>query len=213
MKKRFFGSSFGILGDSYATFQGWILPGNACYYPKPEKVEDVLQVEQTWWHQLMVRNDLRLLVNDSCSGATVCTHVRPSLPFSSAFTERVKRSFTGQYQPDYIFLFGGTNDSWLDRTIGQVNFSCRTEADLQQVLPAYCQVLETLTEHNPQSVVVSVVNTDLHPQIHEGILCANAHYGAVSVVLSEIHKQNKHPSALGMRQIAEQIEAVLLALE
>ena len=163
VKKRLSDCAFGILGDSYSTFQGWIPQGQDCYYPKPQNVADVLRVEDTWWHQLMERNNLRLLVNDSYSGATVCTHTRDGQPFSSAFTERAKRSFSGQCQPDYIFLFGCTNDSWLARTIGQTKFSCRTEADLKQVLPAYCEVLEYLLLHNPQATVVSVVNTGLIP--------------------------------------------------
>ena len=203
------GCSFGILGDSYSTFIGYITPGNDCYYPR-ETVDDVLQVEHTWWHQLMQRYGMQLLVNDSYSGATVCTHLRDGKPPISAFTERVKRSFSGQVQPDYIFLFGCTNDSWLNRSIGQVKFADITQEDLKQVLPAYCFVLEHLTRCNLNAKVVALLNTDLHPDIHNGILTAAAHYGAVAVVLKDIHKQNGHPSALGMRQIADQIEAALL---
>ena len=203
------GCSFGILGDSYSTFRGYIPEGNACYYPS-EKVEDVLQVEHTWWHQLMQRHGMKMLVNDSYSGATVCTNTREGQPFSSAFTERAKRSFSGDEKLDYIFLFGCTNDSWLSRTIGKSKFADWTEEDLFQVLPAYCFVLEHLIKNNPQSKIVAVVNTGLHPEIHSGILDAVKHYDATAVVLENIDKQCGHPSALGMRQIAQQIETVLL---
>lgn len=208
-KKPLFGCSFGILGDSYSTFRGYIPEGNACYYPS-EKVEDVLQVEHTWWYQLMQRHGMKMLVNNSYSGATVCTNTRDGQPFSSAFTERAKKSFSGDTNPDYIFLFGCTNDSWLERTIGQPKFEVWTEEDLRQVLPAYCFVLDYLTKHNPQSKIVAVVNTQLHPEIHAGILEAAKHYDVTAVVLENIDKQCGHPSALGMRQIAEQIEAALL---
>ena len=201
--------TFGILGDSYSTYEGWIPEGNASYYPFPQGVDDVLRVEDTWWHLMMQRNHMRLLVNDSFSGATVCTHVREGLPMDSAFTERAKRSFSGTDPVDYIFIFGCTNDSWLSRRVGQVKFADRTEEDLKQVLPAYCELLEYLVQHNPQSKVIALVNTELNPDIHSGICRAAAHYGVTAVVLEDIDKQNGHPSAAGMRKIADQIEAVL----
>ncbi|MBE6976564.1 MAG: hypothetical protein E7439_05135 [Ruminococcaceae bacterium] len=203
------GASFGILGDSYSTFRGYIPQGNSAYYPYKD-VDDVLEVEHTWWHQLMTRHGLTLTVNDSYSGATVCTNTREGQPFSSAFTERAKRSFSGENQPDYIFLFGCTNDSWLERSIGEPKFEGRTEEDLMQVLPAYCFCLEYLTTHNPNATVVAVVNTGLHEEIHAGMVCAAKHYGATIVELADIDKQHGHPSALGMRQIVAQIEDVLL---
>ena len=203
------GCTFGILGDSYSTFQGHILEGNACYYPC-EHVDDVLQVEHTWWHRLMQRHNMKLLVNDSYSGATVCTNTRDGQPFSSAFTERAKRSFSGDVKLDYIFLFGCTNDSWLERTIGEPKFGSWTDEDLFQVLPAYSFVLDYLTKHNPQTKVVAVLNTQLNPKIHAGMQAAAQHYGVTAVVLEEIDKQCGHPSAFGMNQIARQIEEALL---
>ena len=203
------GSSFGILGDSYSTFRGFIPEGNSCYYPYKD-VDDVLQVEHTWWHQLMTKHNMNLLVNDSYSGATVCTNTRDGQPFSSAFTERAKRSFSGDIKPDYIFLFGCTNDSWLDRTVGEVKFADRTEEDLFCVLPAYSFCLEYLTANNPQAKIVAVINTDLKPEIAAGMQAAAEHYGATLVVLENIDKQKGHPTALGMRQIMEQVEAKLL---
>ena len=203
------GCTFAILGDSYSTFQGYIPEGNAFYYPRPEAVDDVLQVEACWWHILMSRNNMQLEINESYSGATVCTTVREGLPFSSAFTERVRLSLSGEKKLDYIFVFGATNDSWLNRPIGEVKFADRTEEDVKQALPAYCDVIEYLREQHPEAVIVSVVNTGLNPQIHAGILCANEHYGAISVELADIEKQNGHPSAAGMRQIADQIEEKL----
>ena len=205
--------TFSILGDSYSTFQGWIPEGNSCYYPNPESVDDVLQVEQTWWHQLMQRREMKLLRNESYSGATVCTQVREPQPPESSFTVRAHylkefRDENGQ-GPELIILFGCTNDSWLDRKVGQVKFEDRTAGDLNSVLPAYCDTLETLCTKHPAAKVVCVINTDLKPEISQGILAAAAHYGAVAVELANIDKQNGHPSALGMKQIADQVEAVV----
>lgn len=203
------GSSFGILGDSYSTFQGYIPEDYNFYYPAPEKVADVLTVEDTWWHMLMRRNDMQLVRNNSYSGSTVCALVREGYPMSSCYVARAKDFFSGDKHMDYIFIFGGTNDSWLSRPAGQLQFGDWTEEDLKQVVPACCFVLDHITRHNPNSVVVSVVNTQLQPEIHNGIVAAAEHYGVRLVVLENIEKQNGHPSALGMRQIADQIEAAL----
>ena len=205
--------SFSILGDSYSTFRGYIPEGNSCYYPNPENVDDVLQVEQTWWHILMTKNNLQLLRNESYSGATVCTHTREGQPLESSFTVRAHylKNFVDENGagPELIILFGCTNDSWQDREVGQVMFENRTEAELRCVLPAYCETVEVLQKENPGAKVVCVINTDLKPEIIEGILASAAHYGATAVKLADIDKQNGHPSALGMRQIAEQVEAAV----
>ena len=152
---------------------------------------------------------MKLLINDSYSGSTVCTHVRDSLPPFSAFTERAKAVFTGTEQPDYLFVFGGTNDSWLFRTIGTVKFTDRTNDDLTQLLPAYCEVLETLQKQNPRTTIVAVINCDLHPDVAPGVRQAAEHYGCPVVELQDINKYNSHPTALGMAQIAQQIAAAL----
>lgn len=201
--------TFGVLGDSYSTFQGWIPDGNNCYYPVPARVDDVLRVEDTWWHQLMQRTNMKLAVNDSFSGGMICTDVLEKLPKEASFIVRAEYSFSGAVPMDYIFVFGGTNDSWFDRTVGQVKFADRTEEDLKQVLPACCEMLEYLLQHNPQSKVIVLLNEGLKPEIHNGICCAAAHYGVMIVELYDIDKQNGHPSAAGMQKIAEQVEAVL----
>lgn len=212
-QKNLAGATFSILGDSYSTFQGHIPQGNACYYPRPESVDDVLRVEDTWWYQLMQRKAMRLLYNESYSGATVCTHVRDTQPPESSFTVRVKHLAAHTDEngkgPDYIFFFGCTNDNWLERAKGQVQFQNWTREDLNQVLPAYCYVLDTIRREHPQACVVCAINSGLDPVIAEGMHLAGEHYGASVVELTNIDKQHGHPSALGMRQIADQIEAAL----
>ena len=206
--------TFGILGDSYSTFSGFIPEGNRCYYPRPEDVDDVLRVEQTWWYQLMTKRNLRLLVNESYSGATVCEDVREGYPEDSSFTKRAIRAFSEKTEekPNFIFLFGCTNDSWFDRTIGSNQYENWTDADLQQVLPAYCNTIHSLKTANPEATIVAIINTDLKEEIQNGMLLACEYYDIAKVVLSDISKQSGHPDALGMTQIAQQVEAVLETL-
>ncbi len=203
--------TFGILGDSYSTFQGYIPQGNRFYYPRPEDVEDVLQVEQTWWHQLMQMRNLRLLTNESFSGATVCEHNREDLPENSSFTKRAMRAFGPEKKDkcELIFFFGCTNDSWLDRAIGTTQYENWTDADLQQILPAYCYIVHNLKAHNPYATLVTIINTQLKDEIRDGMIRAGEHYGIHNVILTDIHKQNGHPTAMGMTQIAQQVDAAL----
>ena len=62
-----------LLGDSYTTFKGYIPEGNAAYYSTSEKsITDAVQVEQTWWHQVISKTESNLVLNESWSGSTVC---------------------------------------------------------------------------------------------------------------------------------------------
>lgn len=208
-RKTLSGCSFGILGDSYSTFQGFIPEDYNCYYPRPDMVKDVLSVEDTWWHRLMQKYGMQLVINDSYSGSTVCTQVRENYPKASAFTHRAKTVFDGSVPMDYIFVFGGTNDNWLERPAGQLQFGHWTEEDLEQVLPAYCCILHYITVRNPGTTVVTVINTGLKPDIAEGLEQAGIHYGAVIVKPAKIEKNNGHPNAQGMCDIAQAVEDAL----
>ena len=203
--------TFGILGDSYSTFQGYIPEGNRYYYPRPEAVEDVLRVEQTWWHQLMKKRNLRLLINESYSGATVCEHNREDLPEDSCYTKRAIRAFGPENTEkcDIIFLFGCTNDSGECREVGELQYENWSVGDLRKVLPAYCYTIDVLKTYNPDATLVAIVNTSLNKEMRAGMIQAGEHYGIINVVLQNISKQNGHPTALGMTQIAEQVDAVL----
>jgi len=205
------GKSFSILGDSYSTFLGHIPTHYSAYYPNPKTVEDVLRVEDTWWHILAENTGMILSVNDSYSGSTVCTQVRDGHPEWNSYVNRamtVDFGMEGQ-SPDYILVFGGTNDSWLDREVGELLYADPTVNQLKQVLPAFCHVLSVLSQRYPTTKIVAVVNTDLNPRIQEGMYQAAEHYAAETVALENIEKQNGHPTAAGMAAIARQVANVL----
>ena len=201
------GKPFSILGDSSSTFLGFLPEHYSPYYPNPEAVPDVLRVEDTWWHQLVEMSGMTLAVNNSYSGSTVCTKVRDGHPAWNSYVRRAEAADFGN--PDYILVFGGTNDSWLEREPGEPVYEGRTEAQLEQVLPAFCHVLETLAARYPQTKPVAVINTGLDPRITQGMREAAAHYGAATVALENIDKTNGRPTALGMTQIARQVVAAL----
>lgn len=206
-------TSFSIMGDSYSTFSGYVPEGYSSYYPNPQNVPDVLCVEDTWWHQLMQKKNMELLENNSYSGSTVCTLVRPEQKQSASFVRRSEcclcNASQGKKQPDFIVLFGCTNDNWISREAGEVQFDNWTEQDLELVLPAYCYVLDRLIKENPASKIICAINTNFRPEIHNGILAAAEHFGATAVELTGIDKSCGHPTKLGMTQIADQIGAAM----
>ena len=108
-----------------------------------------------------------------------------------------------------IVLFGATNDSWLDRRIGQVQFDGFTQEDLHAVLPAYCHMAAYVTQHNPQARVLCVINDIIKPEIRAGMLAAARHVHAEPVELADIDRACGHPTRLGMRRIAKQIARAL----
>ena len=217
MKKELYDCTLSILGDSYSTFEGCVPAGNYIFYPF-DQIADVTAPEDTWWHQLISRRRMRLLINDSSSGTTVSTSVREQHRVEDAFVMRMQKSLSsagiGGERPDCILVFGGTNDDWLDVPLGGLQYADWTEADLKQVLPAYCCMLSWILENNPQAAVFAIVNTDMKDATAQGIRDACAHYGVPCIVLHDISKQCGHPDKLGMKQIAEQVdEGMKLALQ
>ena len=62
------GLSVTIFGDSYSTFEGYLTPSHneAWYFLDRQQVDnDVVAVEDTWWHQLIKKNDWCLCMNNS----------------------------------------------------------------------------------------------------------------------------------------------------
>ena len=201
-----------ILGDSYSTFKGCLPENNYVYYPR-EGIEDVASPADTWWHQLIARRNLELLLNDSSSGTTVSTRVREHHKISDAFINRMKHSLSGEgvngQLPGLILIFGGTNDSWIDNTAGVPKYENWTDDDLLQVLPAYCYMLDYIIKQNPQAKIACIINCDLREEIMNGIAQVCAHYGVLSVQLHDISKITGHPDKLGMSQICDQVDEAL----
>ena len=212
MKKELRNCTLSILGDSYSTFEGQVPAGNYIFYPYAD-IRDVVCPADTWWYQLIQKRHFDLLINDSSSGTTVSTSVRPEHRVEDAFVRRMKHSLSpegvGGRKPDCIILFGGTNDDWLDVPLGRLTYEGWTEEELRQFLPAYCYMLSETVKNNPQAEVFAVVNTDMKKETSAGMAEACAHYGVHCVVLQGISKQFGHPDRLGMRQIAEQIDKAM----
>ena len=201
--------SVSILGDSYSTFEGFMTPStNELWYyaQNPEAKTDVKNVRQTWWHQVIKENGWRLCLNNSYSGATISYSGYDGNDYNA-------RSFNTRMdnlgQPDIIFVFGATNDSWAGAPIGEYKYDNITWGDLYQFRPALARMLQWMTDRYVNTEIYFILNDDLRDEIDESVKTICAHYGVPVIELTDINKLSGHPSVKGMRQIADHVNGFL----
>lgn len=203
------GNAF-ILGDSYSTFKDYIPKGFSFWYSNVEKEEtDVIDVSQTWWWQLINSTDSQLVRNCSWSGSTICNTCRPTFDVSTSFINRfeklVNEGFFEQNEINTFFVFGGTNDSWINSPVGELVVEGWNDEQLLCVLPAVSYLFYRIKTVIPNARVINLINTNLKEVIVEGIKKSAEHFGVEYLQLENISKQNGHPDIKGMVQIKNQI--------
>lgn len=201
-----------ILGDSYSTFGGYVSPStNLCWYNgtdnKAADENDVHEVEQTWWYQLINDNGMQLERNNSYSGATVCTTGYRKEDYSDrAFIFRLGNLGN----PDVIIVLSGTNDSWAKSPVGDFKYEGWTKEDLTKFRPAFAYMIHNLKSLYPNAKIINVVNSELSDDVTSSQAKICELYGVTSIQLHDIDKQRGHPSQAGMKAIAEQIKPYLI---
>ena len=201
-----------IFGDSYSTYEGYIPAGYAVYYSGHREAEpDSFDVKDNWWGKLIDLSDAVLVQNNSWSGSTIgytgynnsdCSH---SSSFIYRFEKLLGEGFFEQNNIDTLFVFGGTNDCWSGAPLGELKYDAIEEQELFCVLPAISHFAKRLSEALPSTKVVFIGNCDITGTITDTMKEVCGHYGLGYVALSGIDKINGHPTALGMKQICDQI--------
>lgn len=201
--------SVSVLGDSYSTFEGFLTPNtNAVWYELKNKQQktDVVNVKQTWWHQLISKKGWRLCVNNSYSGSTICNTGYDGNDYSD-------RSFVTRMDnlgcPDIIFIFGATNDSWAGSPLGEYQYDGIRPDQLWQFRPALAHLLAWMKDRYVNTELYFILNSELKPGINESVNIICEHYGVPVITLKDIDKKSGHPSVKGMEQIAGQIEKTI----
>lgn len=194
-----------IFGDSYSTFEGYITPENNLtwyFLNKPQKDNDVINVEQTWWYQLLAKNGWRLCTNNSYSGSTIS-----STGYGKAdYTDRsfvTRASNLGN--PDIIFIFGATNDSWAGSPIGEYKYDGWTKEDLKAFRPSLAKMLDFMKHRYLGVELYFILNSELSNDINTSVFEICRHYGVPVIELRDIDKKAGHPSVAGMEAIAHQV--------
>ena len=211
IKMKTIGNVF-ILGDSISTFEGYIPEGNWCWYFKsPQNDTDVCDVNETWWKLLLEATDSNMVLNCSFSGSTLChtgydgSDWSEYISFSARLLNLIKEDFFAKNKIDTFFIFGGTNDSWANSPLGEIKYGPKSKEDLFNVLPAYCYIVEAVKEHCKNARIITIVNTDVKPEIANCFDEVSKHYGTEIIKLRDIEKQNGHPNKTGMQQIFTQV--------
>lgn len=198
-----------ILGDSYSTFEGFVTPATneLWYYGQGERGRtDVLDVRQTWWHQLIASQGWKLCQNNSYSGSTISYSGYSGNDYSQrSFLTRM----TNLGCPDIIFIFGATNDSWAGAPIGEYQYDNLVKANFWTFRPAMARLLEYMTQRYVGADIYFLLNDGLRAEINESVKTICQHYGVKCIELKGIDKKSGHPSVKGMQQIAEQIAEAL----
>ena len=117
----------------------------------------------------------------------------------------IAENFFVENKIDTMFIFGGTNDSWINAPIGELQYSDWSADDLKCVLPAFCYLLSRVK--NIAENMIVIINSDLKNEITEGLVEACEKNGVRYVRLENVDKEKGHPTELGMKQIAEQVAA------
>ena len=207
-------NNFLIIGDSYSTYKGYIPEGYSFYYceegVRPELPGSKMLVEDTWWGRLIKNTDANLILNDSWGGSTIgYTGYDGDCSSSSSFIYRYNKLFEEGFftenKIDTIFVFGGTNDSWANAPLGQMQYSDWEKEDLFNVLPAICYLMYRLKNDNPDTKIIFIGNSGLKTEIIDCMRDAAKQIGVEFIELDEVEKENVHPTIRGMEQIYDQI--------
>ncbi len=206
-----------IFGDSYSTFEGYIPEGYKTFYCTNGReggaAVSKMNLEETWWRQVLDLSKDNLILNDSWSGSTIgyTGYNGDDCSKSSSFIYRFRKlkesGFFKKNVIDTVFVFGGTNDSWCDAPLGEIKFSDWEEKDLYSVLPAICYLVKSLKDELSGSEIYFLINTDLKPEITDCIKLCCKKYGVYPIELQCIDKESKHPTVKGMRSISKQVLA------
>jgi len=160
---------------------------------------------------LAAENNLNIVLNDSFSGSTICNTVRETLTIESSFISRINKyiaeNFFEENEINTMFIFGGTNDSWIGAPVGNLKYSDWTSDELNCVLPAFCYLIDR-AKKVVQDIIV-IINTDLKEEITTGFIEACEKNEVKYLRLKDIDKENGHPTESGMKQISKQVTECL----
>lgn len=197
------GKTYSILGDSISTYEGYVPyqnegNDNKVYYPKG----DVDSVEKTWWKMLENKTGLTLIKNQSLGSSDVST---TNENYRASFVTRC--TDLGD-KPDYIFIYGGTNDIYHNREIGINHFFSSIEnLETAKFADAYDKMLRLIKENYTDSKIICIIPAHASSAMRDIICsCAKFHKIFLTVDLKNIRLEDfgeitlYHPNYTGMKQ-------------
>lgn len=204
-----------ILGDSYSTYEGHVPEDYATWYNDNgnEAPNDMTSVEQTWWYQLVHNENYDLIANCSYSGSPVCnTWYDGADATELSFIKRMYRELGPDTKsPDILLVFGGTNDFWAGVPVGEAKYGKWTDDELKQFAPAFCKMMDYLTNQHTTSRIYNIINDEITGPIREHMINVSERYQVPCILLKDVEKEMGHPNQNGMRAIYEQVAEAIKA--
>ena len=205
-----------IIGDSYSTFRGYVPQGYEVYYAEEIIREtDLTDVRDTWWYQVMEEGDFRLLLNESWCGAPIgyTGYDGEDCSKSSSFIHRLRqlrdKGFFRSQEIHTVFVFGGTNDSWCEAPLGEMQLANWKEEDLYCVLPAICCFFHELRSLLPKAEIYCLINRGLKPEITRCMLESCKNHSMIPVTFDRMDTMGDHPTVKGMKEIKESVMSAI----
>ena len=208
-----------VFGDSYSAYIG-TLPTDGWYREYYNGTNILNSPDQMWWSLISQERGVNVIRNDSFSGSTIGytgytdsngVHADNSNS-NGSFIVRLEKLIANGYfeenQVDYVFVLGGTNDSWCGAPLGEEMYEGWTKDDLYNVLPAICYFYNRIREVLPNAEIYGLANCGLKQEVIDAIEHATIAVGGHAVILQDIETQSSHPTEVGMQQIKDQFLSV-----
>ena len=230
------GKTVSILGDSISTYAGYIPEGYACFYPDANN--DVTDVTQTWWMQMLYNTGMRLLVNGSYSASAVCGDSRAENSSAGCSNRRVTDLMGADGSvPDVILVYMGANDFFHSIELGTYSevATHRTDHFVWNFTEGYELMLQKLQAVYPTSRIYCMTliesNSGDHPRVNEngntiadynrrikeiaaahGLPVIDVHNCGIEVYeLNQYTSDGTHPNKAGAQKMATYVTNALLA--
>lgn len=178
-----------------------VLTDGSLDYPKT--TNGVCQAGEPWWQLVANRLGGTVKETDVDPGSTVAIRGQGGEgACETSFLSRAKRISAA----DILLVSGGANDSRLGVPDGDRHiWNEWKDADLQSFRPAIGKLLHDLEAGHPDAHIAFVLEEGLRKEIVRAVRKACAAYGVDLVELKGVERSGEHPTARGMRQIAEQV--------
>jgi len=196
-------------GDSITTYENCIPDGFISYYPVGGC--DVDSKEDTWWYQLTQKLGYTLLMNNSFSGTMVTKGtIYPNDEWYGTNDKRIELCAKDGINPDIIIIHMGTND--FSHGVSVTSFTTAYKLMLDRLYYFYddVEIYLCLHPYNKYGDKVVQIRLDYNEAIKKIANEYHLTYFDLTEVITKDNVQtmmcyNPHPSALGMKTMADYI--------
>lgn len=231
------GKTLSIVGDSISTYSGYIPEGYAYYYPSIEN--DVQDVTDTWWMQVLHNTGMRLGTNASYSASAVCGDASSTESASAGSSSRRAADLIARDGtiPDVILVYIGANDFFRSFELGRYDGVAvqRESHYILEFTEAYELMIQKLRRTYPAAQIycctLTEANSGDHPRVNErgntiqdfnarikqiaaanGFPVIDLHACGLEVYeLNQYTSDGTHPNKAGAKKMADYITNALIA--